>query len=203
MSLSGEVNEQGQREWDLATDYADDRVATLQASALSGKWFAASFPDGQFVSPLDLGGTTDRAKQRDDDRPVVGRFVLGESVADQRRPCRRAEDRDVAMERRGRRRRFNRGFFGRHVQALAQNGSERGVRPDRTRRQVGAKGEPQPMVLECILSADANLEPGRVGNQSERDRERHHAARGGDAQPIAKHDLADERPALRPPCAEI
>jgi hypothetical protein len=65
VSLSGEVNEQGQREWDLATDYADDRVATLQASALSGKWFAASFPDGQFVSPLDLGGTTLGVYQHD------------------------------------------------------------------------------------------------------------------------------------------
>lgn len=65
VSLTGEVNEQGQREWDLATDYADDRVATLQASALSGKWFAASFPDGQFVSPLDLGGTTLGVYQHD------------------------------------------------------------------------------------------------------------------------------------------
>lgn len=65
VSLSGEVNAQGQREWDLATDYADDRVATLSASALSGKWFATSFPDGQFVSPLDLGGTTLGVYQHD------------------------------------------------------------------------------------------------------------------------------------------
>lgn len=65
VSLSGEVNEQGQREWDLATDYADDRVATLSASSLSGQWFAASFPSGQFVSPLDLGGTTLGVYQHD------------------------------------------------------------------------------------------------------------------------------------------
>lgn len=58
VSLEGATNPQGQRVWDLATDYADDRVATLEAKALAGHWFAASFPGGQFVSPLDLGGTT-------------------------------------------------------------------------------------------------------------------------------------------------
>lgn len=58
VALDGATNAQGQRVWDLATDYADDRVATLEAKALAGHWFAASFPGGQFVSPLDLGGTT-------------------------------------------------------------------------------------------------------------------------------------------------
>lgn len=57
VSIPGSTNSQGQRVWDLSTDYADDRVATLEASAVSGHWFAASFPTGQFVSPLDLGGT--------------------------------------------------------------------------------------------------------------------------------------------------
>jgi hypothetical protein len=57
VSIPGATNPQGQREWDLATDYADDRVATLEVSALAGHWFAASFPNGQFVAPLDLGGT--------------------------------------------------------------------------------------------------------------------------------------------------
>jgi hypothetical protein len=55
VSIAGEVNGQGQRVWDLSNDYADDRVATLSASALAGHWFAASFPNGQFVSALDLG----------------------------------------------------------------------------------------------------------------------------------------------------
>jgi hypothetical protein len=58
VSLGGTVNGAGRRVWDLSADYADDRVAPLEARALAGHWFAASFPGGQFVSPLDLGGTT-------------------------------------------------------------------------------------------------------------------------------------------------
>lgn len=58
VALGGELNGAGQRVWDLSADYADDRMATLEARGLAGHWFAASFPGGQFVSPLDLGGTT-------------------------------------------------------------------------------------------------------------------------------------------------
>lgn len=58
VSIPGAVNAQGNRVWDLATDYADDQVATLEARGVAGHWFAASFPTGQFVSALDLGGTT-------------------------------------------------------------------------------------------------------------------------------------------------
>lgn len=58
VSISGATNAAGQRVWDLSNDYADDRVATLSASEVSGFWFAGSFPTGQFTSPLDLGGTT-------------------------------------------------------------------------------------------------------------------------------------------------
>ena len=65
VSLPGEVNSSGQRVWDLSNDYADDRVATLSASALAGHWFAASFPNGQFVSALDLGQTVLGVYQND------------------------------------------------------------------------------------------------------------------------------------------
>lgn len=57
VSIAGATNSQGQRVWDLSNDYADDRVATLEASEVGSHWFAASFPGGQFASPLDLGGT--------------------------------------------------------------------------------------------------------------------------------------------------
>lgn len=56
VNLAGEVNPQGQLVWDFAVDYADDQVATLTASAPTGKWYAASFPAAQFVAPLDLAG---------------------------------------------------------------------------------------------------------------------------------------------------
>lgn len=58
VSIPGETNSAGQRVWDLSNDYADDRLATLQASNLAEHWFAPSFPAGQFVAALDLGGTT-------------------------------------------------------------------------------------------------------------------------------------------------
>lgn len=58
VAIAGATNPAGQRVWDLSIDYADDKVATLSAAALAGHWFAGSFPNGQFVSALDLGGTT-------------------------------------------------------------------------------------------------------------------------------------------------
>lgn len=58
VSIPGATNPAGQRVWDLSIDYADDKIATLSASLVTGYWFAASFPTGQFVSALDLGGTT-------------------------------------------------------------------------------------------------------------------------------------------------
>ncbi len=57
VNLAGAVDGQGRRTWDFATDYADDQLARISASALAGKWFAASFPSGQYTAPVDLGGT--------------------------------------------------------------------------------------------------------------------------------------------------
>lgn len=57
VTLSGMVDSAGRRVWDLATDYADDRVAKMAARALTGHWFASSFPGGQYVVPIDAGGT--------------------------------------------------------------------------------------------------------------------------------------------------
>lgn len=56
VDLAGGTDNAGKRVWDLATDYADDQVATVQASTLDGKWYRASFPSAQFVAPLDLSG---------------------------------------------------------------------------------------------------------------------------------------------------
>lgn len=57
VDVVGGINPQNQRVWDLAVDYADDRVATIEASAVTSHWFAASFPTGQWAAPLDLGGS--------------------------------------------------------------------------------------------------------------------------------------------------
>jgi hypothetical protein len=57
VDLAGVTDPAGRRIWQLSTDYADDQIATLQASRLDGKWYRASFPTGQFVAALDLGGS--------------------------------------------------------------------------------------------------------------------------------------------------
>ncbi len=57
VNLVGETNSQNQRVWNMAADYADDRVATVEASAVTDYWFANSFPGGQWVASLDLGGS--------------------------------------------------------------------------------------------------------------------------------------------------
>lgn len=57
VNLVGETNTQNQRVWDLSADYADDRVAKIEASAVTSHWFAGSFPAGQWAAPLDLGGS--------------------------------------------------------------------------------------------------------------------------------------------------
>jgi hypothetical protein len=59
VSVAGATSPQGQLEWALGTDYADDRVATISASAPTGRWYASSFPSAQFVAPLDLAGRVD------------------------------------------------------------------------------------------------------------------------------------------------
>src|SRR5262249_13738795 len=57
VDLNGTVDAQGHRIWDFGADYADDQVAHVAAQPLNGLWFAASFPGGQFVVPVDAGGT--------------------------------------------------------------------------------------------------------------------------------------------------
>lgn len=57
VDVVGAVDAAGRRTWDLGADSADDTVAHIQASALTGKWFAASFPAGQYVAPVDAAST--------------------------------------------------------------------------------------------------------------------------------------------------
>lgn len=65
VDLAGVTDSAGRRVWQWATDYADDQVATVSASTLEGKWYRRFFPTGQFVAPLDLGGTIDGVYEND------------------------------------------------------------------------------------------------------------------------------------------
>jgi len=63
VDLAGAVDASGHLVWDFATDYADDQVASLTAQPLAGRWYAGSFGGGQFVAPLDAGGTLEGVYQ--------------------------------------------------------------------------------------------------------------------------------------------
>jgi len=66
VNVAGRVDGDGKQLWDWSRDDETDQAATLRASALTGKWYAASFPDGQFVAPVDLAGTTEGIYRKDD-----------------------------------------------------------------------------------------------------------------------------------------
>src|SRR5271166_4445184 len=57
VNVAGQTDTKGQLVWDFGTDYADDQVANIEASALQGRWYAASFPNGQFATPFDAADT--------------------------------------------------------------------------------------------------------------------------------------------------
>jgi hypothetical protein len=65
VDLVGTVDSSGQRIWDWGASYAGDQVATIEASALQGKWYASSFPSGQFVTPFDAGDTLEAVYSQD------------------------------------------------------------------------------------------------------------------------------------------
>jgi hypothetical protein len=56
IDLAGEKDAEGGVIWHFAVDYADDQALTVVPSTLEGKWYASSFPDGAFVTPLDAEG---------------------------------------------------------------------------------------------------------------------------------------------------
>jgi hypothetical protein len=65
VDLDGTVDSTGQRVWNWGTSYATDQVIQIQASPLTGKWYAASFPGGTFVTPFDAGDTLEAVYHED------------------------------------------------------------------------------------------------------------------------------------------
>jgi hypothetical protein len=59
--------------WDFGIDYADDQVLAITVTHLAGKWYAGSFPSGQFVTPQDAAHTLEAVYRRDD----AGVYLLG------------------------------------------------------------------------------------------------------------------------------
>jgi hypothetical protein len=65
VNVAGQTDTQGQLVWDFGTDYADDQVASIEASALQGRWYASSFPNGQFWTRFDAADTLEGVYSQD------------------------------------------------------------------------------------------------------------------------------------------
>jgi hypothetical protein len=82
VDVEGEVNGSGQLVWDWGASYANDQVAKIEASPLQGKWYAASFPGGQYVTPFDAADTIEAVYSQDDN----GAYIHGIASTQQNPP---------------------------------------------------------------------------------------------------------------------
>jgi hypothetical protein len=73
VDVVGVTSKTGAITWDFGADYADDGVLSVTVTTLAGKWYAASFPTGQFVTPQDAAHTLEAIYRRDD----AGVYLLG------------------------------------------------------------------------------------------------------------------------------
>lgn len=56
VNLAGKSDGKGGVAWDFSPDFATDKSLVLTATRVTGKWYASSFPDGDFASPVDTVG---------------------------------------------------------------------------------------------------------------------------------------------------
>lgn len=83
VDVAGKKAEGGTFDWDFSTDYADDESLKLTPASLSGKWYAASFPEGAFVTPFNREGTLESiGLARDDAFLLLGLASAEESPAE-------------------------------------------------------------------------------------------------------------------------
>jgi hypothetical protein len=52
--------------WDWSYEEPNDQLAVIEAAEVAGKWYADSFPGGQFVAAFDLGRSTQAIYSRTD-----------------------------------------------------------------------------------------------------------------------------------------
>lgn len=72
VDLVGQKKE-GKRVWDWSRTRQSDQSLEIAAESIDEKWYAGSFPDGQFSLPVDLSGRTEGIYRKTDSRM----FLLG------------------------------------------------------------------------------------------------------------------------------
>ena len=82
VDLAGKVDSSDNRQWDFSARDSADQYIQVEASDLSGKWYASSFPTGQFVVQGDSAGRTENIYSRDSD----GFYLLGVASTEENPP---------------------------------------------------------------------------------------------------------------------
>src|SRR5207244_3845320 len=80
VDVAGKIDEAGHRIWDWSTDFADDRIFRESAAPMIGKWYASTFPTGQFAAPFDAAKTVEAVYKLDDQ----ALWILGLASAEER-----------------------------------------------------------------------------------------------------------------------
>lgn len=73
VDLAGQVDSAGSRRWDFSSDDASDQYLQVEAEAISGKWYASSFAQADFVIDADGSGRTENIYRRDEE----GLYLIG------------------------------------------------------------------------------------------------------------------------------
>jgi hypothetical protein len=80
VDVAGTIDANGHLTWDWGASNAADQVTNIEATSLSGKWYASSFPTQAqeagkqlFVTPFDAGDTIEGVYAQDD----TGLYLLG------------------------------------------------------------------------------------------------------------------------------
>ena len=66
VDLAGEPASEGKRVWDWSQTNEDDQSLGIAAETVDEKWYADAFPDGEFVLPIDLSGSTEGIYRKTD-----------------------------------------------------------------------------------------------------------------------------------------
>jgi hypothetical protein len=89
VDVEGTTDSSGHLVWDWGASYAGDQVANIEATSLSGKWYASSFPSAAqepgkqlFVTPFDPGDVLEGVYAQDD----TGLYLLGLASSQQSPP---------------------------------------------------------------------------------------------------------------------
>ena len=67
VDLAGQIDSAGARRWDFSSDDASDQYLQVQAEAITGKWYASSFAQADFVIDADGSGRTENIYSRDEE----------------------------------------------------------------------------------------------------------------------------------------